>query len=51
MMPFHTDQNPELELHTNIHSSFGTQTQESPLYTTLMLPQAASDQALRSKLR
>lgn len=49
--PFHIDQNQEVEWHTVIHSNFGTVTQESPLYTTLMLPEAAPDQALRPKLR
>lgn len=52
MMPFHRAQNQEVELHTYyIHSSFGIVTQESPLYTTLMLPEAEPDQALRPKLR
>lgn len=51
MMSFHTDQNQEVEPHTYIHSSFGTQTQESPLYITLTLPEAAPEQALRPKLR
>lgn len=51
MMLFHTDQNQEVELHTYIHSSFGIQTPESPLYTTLIFPEAVPDQALRPKLR
>lgn len=51
MMPFHTDQNQEVELNTYIHFSFEIQAQESPLYTTLILPEAAPDQALRPKLR
>lgn len=52
MMPFHTDEKQEVELHTYyIHSHFGTVTQESPLYTTLMLTEAAPDQALNPKLR
>lgn len=41
----------EVKPHTYIHSSFGIQTQESPLYTTGTLPEAAPDQALRPKLR